>query len=151
MVSKEPFSCRISCSNHRIVPDQKTSGQILDVLATGLKKSEKDIVTKFAALRGSFTKHNAVQYVAYIRFLEYPDYYWRTAILDSDLSIIKVLGENDYAHIVPISVGDVEGDGLDEIWTELLGSEGYNTAIFYLTREGTQYNFKAIATMYNGD
>jgi len=64
VVAKEPFSCRIPCSNDRIVPDQKTSGQIQDVLATGLKKSAKEIVTKFAALRGSFTKHYAVQYVA---------------------------------------------------------------------------------------
>jgi hypothetical protein len=151
VASKEPFRCRTSCANHRTVPDQKTSTHILDALAKGLKKSEKDKVTEFVALQGSFTVRNAVQYVAYIKFLEYPDYYWRTAILDSDLSVIKILGENDYAHIVPNSVGDVDGDGLEEIWTELLGSEGYNTAIFYLARDSKPPVYYAIATAYNGD
>jgi hypothetical protein len=57
--------------------------------------------------------------------------YWRTAILDSDLSIIALVGENEYTHIEPRSVGDVNGDGLDEVWVSLHGYEGRHAGLIY--------------------
>jgi hypothetical protein len=150
VASKEPFTCQASCPNRKTAPDQKTLDQILKTLGTGLKKNEKDMVTEFVVLQDSFKTPKSAQYVAYLKFLEYPDDYWRAAVLDTDLSVIQVLGENEYSHIRPISVGDVNGDGLDEIWTELPGSEGYQTAIFYLTGDAQHPKFTSIATSYFG-
>ena len=91
-----------------------------------------------------------MQYVAYLRFGDYPEENWRAAILDSDLRIISILGENDYAHIKPFAVGDINDDGLDEIWMGFEGSEGINFGLNYWRGGAGKGAFKAIATSYNG-
>ena len=79
-----------------------------------------------------------------------PTGYWRTVIVDTDLSIIGIVGENEYIRTEPRSVGDVNGDGLDEVWVGLSGYEGRHAGLIYW-HGGTGHDaFRVIANAYNG-
>jgi len=43
--------------------------------------------------------------------------------------LIAVIGENEYSHIEPRFVSDVDGDALDEVWVGLSGYEGRNAGL----------------------
>jgi hypothetical protein len=114
-------------------------------------------IEEIVALRGHFTRRDQWQYVVYARFgpesLPYPGFrsdYWRTLIPASDLSIVAVLGENDYTHVVPTSVGDVNGDGLDEPWASFLGWEGDSFGPFYRRPGNRRQPFDVIKMAYTG-
>jgi hypothetical protein len=70
--------------------------------------------------------------------------------LDTDLSVVALLGENRYAHVMPRSVGDINGDGLDEIWVGLHGYEGRHEGIYYWRGGSGKDAFGLIATAYYG-
>lgn len=143
--------CNSSCVNRRTTPNPQTVEKIRDAVSRGAINPEHAQATETIILTGHFTKQNSPQYVVYIRFGDYPGYgYWRTVILDVDLSFVAVLAENEYAHIKPVSVGDIDGDGLDEIWTDLVGYEGRHAGIFYWRGTEGKQAFGGIATLYDG-
>ena len=157
--------CKVACTNSAVPPTGQTLERIRKVVWRGAKVKETGRrieeaghrIEELVALRGHFTRRDQWQYVVYARFgpdpSPYPEYrshYWRTVILDSDLSIVAVLSENDYAHAVPTSVGDVNGDGLDEIWASLLGSEGDSFGLFYRRPGNRKQPFDVIETAYFG-
>lgn len=142
--------CRPSCAGRTSKPDAKRGARILDRMSHEAANPEVHSVTENIILEGHFTRKDAPQYIAYLRFGEYIDSKWRTVVLDSDLKIILVLGENEYAHIKPLVIADINNDGLDEIWTELQGYEGDHFAVWYW-RGGTGKDaFRAVATTYYG-
>src|SRR5437588_108654 len=117
-------------------PSSALLSRIQTVVRQGAKvPSHENKIEEIIALTGHFTRRDRSQYVVYARFGPTdPDNlkgHWRTVVLDTDLSIIATLGENEYSHIMPRSVGDVNGDGLDEIWADLVGYEGSNTGLLY--------------------
>jgi hypothetical protein len=123
------------------------------VVSHGAKIPEGQQIKRVTVIEGRFTRP-ARQYAVYVDFGTDSDTnltgYWRTLILDTDLSIIGVVGENDYTHIEPRSVGDVNGDGLDEVWVGLSGYEGGHAGLIYW-RGGTGRDaFRVIANAYNG-
>jgi len=150
--------CKAPCTNSAVAPTGPTLERIRKVVWRGAKVKETGHrIEELVSLRGHFTRRDQSQYVVYARFgpdpLPYPGYrsdYWRTLILNSDLSIVAVLGQNDYDHVVPTSVGDVDGDGLDEIWAGLLGSEGDSFGLFYRRPGNRRESFDVIKTAYFG-
>jgi hypothetical protein len=142
--------CQQSCASRRLSPDSKIGARILDKMSNEASNPEHNPATESIILEGHFTRRDATQYVAYVRFGEYIDSKWRTVILDSDLKIISLLGENEYEHIKPLVVGDIDNDGLDEIWTELQGYEGQHFGIWYWRGGSGKDAFRAIATTYDG-
>ena len=157
--------CKAPCTNSAVTPAGPTLERIRKVVWRGAKVKETGRrieeaghrIEELVALRGHFTRRDQWQHVVYARFgpdpLPYPGYrsdYWRTLILNSDLSIVAVLGQDDYDHVVPTSVGDVDGDGLDEIWAGLLGSEGDSFGLFYRRPGKSRQSFDVIRTAYFG-
>jgi hypothetical protein len=72
----------------------------------------------------------------------------RRVRLDTDLSVVATLGENEYSHVMPRSVSDANRDGLDEIWADLVGYEGANAGLIYWRPRAR--SFDVIATTYFG-
>ncbi|MBI1959334.1 MAG: hypothetical protein HYS36_08935 [Candidatus Rokubacteria bacterium] len=111
-------------------------------------------LAKLIIAGGHFTARERRQYVAYARYGAEAepqiDDDWRTVILDSDLSVVAVLGGTYYRHIVPLGVADVNGDGLDEVWAALDGHEGDHAGIFYWRGGRGQPTFGKVATKYHG-
>jgi hypothetical protein len=143
-------------SGHRIRPFLSPL-QFYPIVSRHVRMASKEAknpqaypLTQSIILEGHFTDRNSSQYVVYLRFGEYPEENWCTEILDSNLNVISILGENDYAHIKPFAVGDINSDGLDEIWTQFEGSEGVDYGVFYWRGGAGRMAFRAIATSYNG-
>jgi hypothetical protein len=142
--------CQPSCAGRKRIPDAKTSGLILKSLTKEAKNPENFPFAEDIIFEGHFTRRDSTQYVAYLRFGDYIDGSWLTVILDSDLKIVSVLGENEYAHIKPLAVGDINNDGLDEIWTDLQGYEGQSLGVWFWRGGVGKGAFRAIVTAYNG-
>ncbi len=145
--------CGSRCTAQAIAPRGQTLKKISEAVSLGAKIPSGQQIKHIIALQGSFTRP-APQYVVYVDFGKNSDTnlvgYWRTVILDSDFSIIAVISENEYSHIQPHSVSDVDGDGLDEVWVELQGYEGHQAGLIYW-RGGTGSDaFRYIANAYNG-
>jgi len=146
-------SCARRCASRQTVPDAQTLERIRRVVARGATIPAGQPIKRIVAFEGRFTRP-ARQYVVYVDFGTDSDSnltgYWRTVILDNDLSIIGVVDENEYARIEPRAVGDVNGDGLDEVWVGLYGFEGRHAGLIYW-RGGTGRDaFRVIANAYNG-
>jgi len=144
--------CEKRCTKPSRTPDQTTLAKIRTIISTGAKIPQRQPITEIRAFEGRFTRL-ARQYVVYANFGTDPDGslvgFWRTMVLDSDLSVIAVVGENEYSHIVPWAVGDVDGDGLDEIWVGLVGYEGRQAGLMYWGGVGLD-SFRMITNTYNG-
>jgi hypothetical protein len=146
-------SCESRCASRKVIPNQVTLDRILAVVTRGAKIPRGLQIKRMTALEGRFTRQ-ARQYVVYVDFGTDSDTnltgYWRTIVLDTDLSIIGVVGENDYAHIEPRSVGDINGDGLDEVWVDLYGYEGRHAGAIYWRGGSGNDAFRVITNAYNG-
>jgi len=146
-------SCESRCASRKVIPNQLTLDRIRTVVTRGAKIPQGQQIKRIAALEGRFTRP-ARQYIVYVDFGTDSDTnltgYWRTMVLDTDLSIIGVVGENDYAHIEPRSVGDVNGDGLDEVWVDLHGYEGRHAGAIYWRGGSGHDAFRIITNAYNG-
>jgi len=160
--------CKGICANMERRPNRRTLETIRAAILKGVAIRGKHRPKELIALAGHFTRHDSVQYVAYLSYhappdpldpnarLDSPFYaelrsrHWIAAVLDSNFSIISVLGEDDYAHIKPRSVGDLNGDGLDEIWADLEGSEGSHSGVAYWRGGEGEKAFGWIATSYFG-
>jgi len=145
--------CDSRCPSKKLIPDARTLESLRKVVAHGAKIPEGQQIKRVIAFEGSFTRPTR-QYVVYVDFGTdsdtNPTGYWRTVIVDTDLSIIGIVGENEYTRIEPRSVGDVNGDGLDEVWVGLSGYEGRHAGLIYW-RGGTGHDaFRVIANAYNG-
>jgi hypothetical protein len=55
-----------------------------------------------------------------------------------------------YTHIEPRSVGDVNADGLDEVWVSLHGYEGQHAGLIYWRGGAGGDAFRIVANAYNG-
>jgi hypothetical protein len=145
--------CEGRCPPRTVTPDARMLENIRKVVAVGARIPDGQQIKHITALEGRFTRP-ARQYVVYVDFGTDSDTnlkgYWRTVILDSDLSIIGVVGENEYTHIEPRSVGDVDGDGLDEVWVNLFGYEGRHAGLIYWRGHTGRDAFGVIANAYNG-
>jgi hypothetical protein len=144
-------ACQKRCTPSR-TPDRTTLAKIRTIISTGAKIPQRQQIAEIRAFEGRFTRL-ARQYVVYANFGTDPDGslvgFWRTMVLDSDLSVIAVVGENEYSHVVPRAVGDVDGDGLDEIWVGLDGYEGRQAGLMYWEGVGLD-SFRMITNTYNG-
>lgn len=153
------LACRHSCNNTNASPTAATLGRIRKIMRKGLDPKKK-LAEKFVVLQGHFTKPDEIQYVVF--YHRYPDSAaysedeerlrsWRTVILDDRLSLITVVGgEGVYPQVKPISVGDINGDGLDEIWADLWNYEGGQRGIAYWRGETKEDSFGLIVTRYEG-
>jgi len=152
VVAAPSLPCRGRCANSAVSPDAPLLSRIRTIVRQGAKVPPKEQIEEIIALTGRLTRQDRAQYVVYATFGPTdPDNlkgHWRTVVLDADLSIIATLGENEYSHIKPRSVGDVNGDGLDEIWADLVGYEGANTGLLYWRPR--ERSFDVIATTYFG-
>jgi len=133
--------------------EARTLTKIRKAVRRGAKIPTGQQIKQIIALQGSFTRP-ARQYAVYADFGRDSDTnlvgYWRTVILDSDLSIVAVVGENEYTHIQPRSVGDVDGDGLDEVWVGLTGYEGHHAGLIYWRGGAGNDAFGTIENAYDG-
>ena len=153
-------ACRHSCKNTKASPTATTIEQIRTIMRKGLDPKKKGLAEDFVVLQGHFTKPNEVQYVVY--YHRYPDSAeysedlerlrsWRTVILDDRLSMIAVVrGESVYPQVKPTSVGDINGDGLDEIWADLWNYEGSQRGIAYWRGRIERESFGLVVTRYQG-
>ena len=153
LVAAPSIPCSGRCPNSIVSPSAALLSRIQTVVRQGAKvPPHENRIEEIIALAGHFTRRDRSQYVVYARFGPTdPDNlkgHWRTVVLDTDLSIIATLGENEYSHIMPRSVGDVNGDGLDEIWADLVGYEGSNTGLLYWRPR--ERSFDVIAPTYFG-
>jgi hypothetical protein len=146
-------SCNSRCSSQKVIPDARTLESIRQVVGHGAKIPNGQQIKRIIAFEGRFTRQDR-QYVVYVDFGTNSDTnpigYWRTLILNTDLSILGVVGENEYTHIEPRSVGDINGDGLDEVWVGLSGYEGRHAGLIYWRGGMGRDAFRVIANAYNG-
>jgi hypothetical protein len=103
--------------------------------------------------RGQFTRADVAQYVAF--FARHSkdtlgEGNWATFVLDSDFSLISILGRDDYLRIIPDGVADVNGDGFDEIWSDDSGFEGAAYSIWFLNKEASPVSFRRLQWEYFG-
>lgn len=160
--------CKGICTNTKTRPNRQTLEKIRAAILKGAAPQGKHRPKELIALAGHFTRRDSAQYVAYLSYhapsdpldpnarLDSPFYaelrsrHWIAAVLDSNFSIISVLGEDDYAHIKPWSVGDINDDGLDEIWADMEGSEGRHSGVAYWRGGEGENAFAWITTSYLG-
>lgn len=153
-------ACRHSCKNANASPSAATLGQIRKIMRKGLDPKKKRLAENFVVLQGHFTKRDEIQYVVFYHRYPGSSVYsedeerlrsWQTVILDDRLSLIAVVrGENVYPQVKPTSVGDINGDGLDEVWADLWNYEGGQQGIAFWRGETKKDSFGWIATRYEG-
>ena len=102
---------------------------------------------------GHFTRTDKEQYVAFFArhskdALDVGK--WVTYVVDSDFSVIDVLGRDDYLQIIPDGIADVDGDGLDEIWCNEVGFEGTAYSLWYLSKGKKPAKFSHVDWAYSG-
>jgi len=145
--------CGSGCMPRARTPDAETLERIRKVVSIGAKIPAGQQIKEIRALEGHFTRATR-QYVVYVDFGAGPDTslvgYWRTVVLDADLSLIAVIGENEYSHIEPRFVSDVDGDALDEVWVGLSGYEGRNAGLMYWRGGVGNGSFRIIQNAYYG-
>lgn len=127
--------------------------KIRNIITSNAKIPPDRKAQKIIARQGRFNK-KGTQYIVYAYFGKSGEYdprgYWRTLFIDSDLSVIKVLGENEYGHIQPQLVCDINGDGLDEVWITIGGYEGHSYGLIYWSNDAKGGTFRFIVNAYDG-
>jgi hypothetical protein len=101
---------------------------------------------------GHFTRTDSIQYVAFFarHSKDAVDVgKWVTYVVDSDFSLMSVLGRDAYLQITPDGVADVNGDRLDEIWCNDVGFEGTAYSLWYL-RSTASVSFGSVEWPYFG-
>ncbi len=145
--------CEGPCNAQQHTQDAFMLKKIYEAVKNGAKIPADQQLKDILVVEGFFTRP-ARQYIVYADFGTDWDGnligYWRTVVLDSDLSVIAVVGENNYEHVLPRSAGDVDGDGLDEVWVSLNGYEGYSAGLMYWCGGSGSDSFKIISSSYEG-
>ena len=156
--SAELPDCGKSCALSRNKPDadktQKVRAMAIDKLGVQFTSDipDEERTETLLIYVGHFTRPDTNQYVAFFsrHSKEAGDVgKWVTYVLDSDFSLIFVLGRDSYLQLKPDGVADVNGDGLDEIWCNDVGYEGTSYSLWYLGRI-TPPSFKSVEWPYFG-
>lgn len=143
--------CLDKCTAQARIPDEATRAKIRAAVDKDARHALVKETQSFIVLEGQFTRA-VPQYIAYIFYGGdvLGSAFWRTAVLDTDMSVIAILGENSYGHIIPLSTTDIDGDGLDEVFAKYQGYEGESEGVIYW-RGGTGNDaFRAISNTYIG-
>jgi hypothetical protein len=102
---------------------------------------------------GHFTRTDRMQYVAFFarHSKDAVDVgKWVTYVVDSDFSLISILGRDSYLQLTPDGIADVNGDGLEEIWCNDLGFEGTAYSLWYLENRTPPLSFGSVEWPYFG-
>jgi hypothetical protein len=159
IASPDLLDCGHSCALSRVKPTDEEAQRVRAVAVEKLGVTypsdtpEKYREERLEILKGRFTKSDGMQYVAiFSRHGEGRSGLgnWATYVLDSDFSLISVLGRDDYLRITPDGVADVDGDGLDEIWTDDGGYEGSAYSLWSLEKKTPPVVFGRIEWPYFG-
>jgi len=158
LASADLVDCGKSCGLSRSKPNADITQRIravgvdkLGVLfPSDLPKEER--TETLIVYEGHFTRTDSKQYVAFFArhskdALDVGK--WATYVVDSDFSMISVLGRDGYLQITPDGVADVNGDGLDEIWCNDAGFEGTAYSLWYLQSK-TPASFRSVEWPYFG-
>lgn len=141
------------CDQQPIELNTEILKKINNIVTSNAKIPPDRKAQKIIARQGRFNK-SGTQYIVYAYFGSAGEYdsrgYWRTIVIDSDLSVIKVLGENEYGHIQPQLVCDINGDGLDEVWITIGGYEGHSYGLIYWLNDAEGGTFRFIVNAYDG-
>jgi hypothetical protein len=121
--------CPDPCRNTQILPQKGTWDKVSVAghQACGLTPDPEGDV---GILEGHFSEMNKKQFVVRVIARSEPDLPFKkmnphfsgvvqwgsTVVLDSDLSPIELLNKSLDVELIPDSVGDINNDGLDEIW-----------------------------------
>lgn len=114
---------------------------------------DEDRTETLVIYEGQFTRTDRKQYVAFFA-RHHKDAMdagkWVTYIADSDFSLVSVLGQDDDLQIIPDGTADVNGDGLDEIWSNDPGFEGSAYSLWYLGSATAPVSFGRVQWPYFG-
>lgn len=150
--------CDNSCKRNSVNIGATLRKRIRDSVVAKLGlKHPSDSIPRFARERiqivsGSFTKVQAQQYAVYINLYDEGEPgggNWATVLMDADLSILAVLDQNEHLHVIPEHAGDVNRDGLDEIWVDVSGSEGGSSGLLYIEKR-SPLRYGRITGLYKG-
>ena len=151
--------CGRNCQIRRSKPDAL---KLQRIRAVGVDKlnlkfpsciGQSDQTETLISYTGHFTRKESEQYVAF--FARHAkgaldDGEWAAYIVDSDFSLVAVLDRDEYLHVVPDGIVDVNGDGLDEIWANELGYEGSAYSLWYLQEAQIPLAFERLRWGYIG-
>lgn len=155
----QPLPCHTHGQSNKASLPPAISARALEIVRDDLELDhpdgtpaalQRELVLGFS---GHFTRPDRLQHVAYVAFYEegYLDLgNWATILLDTDLSLLAVLGRDEYLHLVPTAASDIDGDGLDEIWVNLRAYESENHGVLYLNRAIPVPTFTLLDTIYPG-
>jgi hypothetical protein len=135
--------CNRSCALSTTKPSEDKAQKIRALAVEKLRVTfpedipEKERAETLVVYEGHFTRVDGTQYVAFFS-RHHKDAMdqgkWATYVANSDFSLISVLGRDDYLNVMPDGVADVNGDGLDEIWSDDVGFEGTAYSLWYLNK-----------------
>jgi hypothetical protein len=151
--------CPKSCALMRVKPDAAKTEKIRAVAVDKLGVQfpfdlpDDERTETLLAYEGKFTRTDRTQYVAFFArhskdALDVGK--WATYVLDSDFSVIAVLGRDSYLQFMPDGLADVNGDGLDEIWCNDQGYEGSAYSLWYLRSATPSVSFGNVEWPYFG-
>lgn len=151
--------CGTSCALSRIKPDaektQKVRAVAVDKLGVQYPSEipQEERTETVVIFEGHFTRTDSRQYVAYFarHSKDAVDVgKWVTYVVDSDFSVVSVLGRDAYLQLTPDGLADVNGDGLDEIWCNDAGFEGTAYSLWYLDSRTAPVLFASVKWPYFG-
>jgi hypothetical protein len=151
--------CSPSCALSRVKPGDDELRRIRAVAVDKLgvafpsNVAAEYQIEMLVAYKGRFTRPDAEQYAAFFsRHGEGESGLgnWVAYVLDADFSLISVLDRDDYLRTVPDGVTDVDGDGLDELWSEDGGYEGSAYSLYHLDKTATPASFGRLKWPYFG-
>jgi hypothetical protein len=157
--NRREFGCRAACSSSAKIATPDIANRIVETATTRLGiRPDRTLPAalqqpRVVAYSGHFTDRRHVQYIAYVAYYakEDPsDANWATFVFDPQDGSVVVLGRNQPSQIIPDRVGDVDGDGLDEIWARISTAEGGSAAVFYKSGSANSPVFSNISTLYWG-
>ena len=159
LASPELPDCGGSCALSRIKPDADKTQKVraLAVEKLGLvfpaDIPQEERAETLLTYQGHFTRTDSIQYVAFFarHSRDAVDVgKWVTYVVDSDFSLISVLGRDSYLQVTPDGIADVNGDGLDEIWSHDAGFEGTAYSLWYLESRVPPVSFSRVEWPYYG-
>lgn len=158
LASEELSDCGKSCALSRNRPETDRVKKIRDVAVGKLGVvfppdiPNEERTETLLIYEGHFTRNDGNQYIAFFarHSKDAIDVgQWVTYVVDSDFSLLAVLGRDSYLQITPDGIADVNGDGLDEIWCNDVGFEGTAYSQWYL-RNTTPVSFGSVDWPYFG-